>query len=297
VGGPAAEGAGLWVASGGGIVQEGRSHRVVASDGTETVARVEGQGPPLVLLPAGPGNSETSWDPLLPTLAERFTCYVLNTRGRGASSNHPDHSPGRLAQDVAACTESIGRPVGLLELGTSLWTLVAAEHATAITAVAAYEPGPDEVMSADVASRFRHAFPRMGELLAEGRLADAAHAFLEQSDVLYNDTELAHGAPSDFWLAAAPNLPVFLYEQRLLSEAEPGPTSPETLGGVDVPVLLLAGSASRPWFADSVRYVAEHLKDVRMAEITDAGHFGPHTHPEAVAEELIRFFASRQESA
>jgi pimeloyl-ACP methyl ester carboxylesterase len=279
----------------GGIVQEGRFHRVVASDGTELVARVEGRGPPLVLLPAGPGTSEASWRPVLSLLGERFTCYLLDTRGRGTSSDHPDHSPERLAQDVAEFIGSVGQPVGLVEWGTSLWTLVAAQHAPAVTAVAAYEPGADEVMSAEVASLFVDlSFRRMGELVAEGRLVDAARAFLEQSNVLYSETELAHGAPYDFWIAAAPNLPVFLHEQQLLAESEPGPTSPEALASVDVPVLLLKGSASRRWFADSVRHVAAHVMEMRTAEVTDAGHFGPHTHPEAVAEELIHFFATKE---
>jgi len=273
-------------------------HRVVTSDGTEVVARVEGRGPPVVLLPAGPGDSETSWRPLLPWLSERFTCYLLDTRGRGASTNHPDHSPERLVRDVAAFVESVGQRVGLVEWGTSLWALVAAEHTTAITAVAAYESGANEVMNAELASRLEEViFPRLGELVAEGRLADAAQAFIQQSDVLYNDEELAHGAPSEFWMAAAPNLPVFLQEQQQLAEAGSGPTSPTVLGSIDVPVLLLQGTASRRWFADSVRHVARHLSDAHVAEITGAGHFGPHTHPEAVAEELIPFLATAQEPA
>lgn len=273
-------------------------HRVVTSDGTEIVARVEGRGPPLVLLPAGPGDSETSWRPLLPWLSERFTCYLLDTRGRGASTNHPDHSPERLVQDVADFVESVGQRVGLVEWGTSLWALVAAERSPSITAVAAYEPGANEVMNAEVASRFEQViFPRLGGLVAEGRLADAAHAFIEHSDVLYNDEELAHGAPSAFWMAAAPNLPVFLQEQQQLAEAGAGPTSPPVLGRIDVPVLLLQGTASRRWFSDSVRHVVRHLSDAHVSEITGAGHFGPHTHPEAVAEELIRFLAPARETA
>lgn len=206
-------------------MQEDRIQRVVSTDGTEIAARVEGQGPPLILLPAGPGDSETSWRPLLPLLSERFTCYLMDTRGRGASTNHPDHSPERLVEDVA-----------------------------------------------------------------EGRLTDAAEAFIEQSYVLYNDKERAHGAPSDSWQAAALNLPVFLQEQQQLSYLEAGPTSPTVLSRIEMPVLLLMATASRRWFIDSVHHVAEHLRDARVSQINGAGHFGPHTHPEAVAEEIIRFF-------
>lgn len=96
---------------------QGRFHRVVADNGTEIVARVEGQGPPLVLLPAGPGDSDTIWRPLLPMLDRRFSCYRLDTRGRGGNSDDPDRSPGGLAQDVATFVEGLGQPVGLVGWG------------------------------------------------------------------------------------------------------------------------------------------------------------------------------------
>ena len=97
--------------------REERTHRAVSSDGTEIVGRVHGHGPPLVLLPGGPGDSETTWRFLLPLLREHFTCYAMDTRGRGLSVDHPDHSPERLADDIVAFAESIGEPVGLVSAG------------------------------------------------------------------------------------------------------------------------------------------------------------------------------------
>lgn len=55
-------------------MNENRTHRAVSADGTGITARVQGQGPPLVLLPAGPGDSVTSWRYVLPFLSESFTC-------------------------------------------------------------------------------------------------------------------------------------------------------------------------------------------------------------------------------
>jgi hypothetical protein len=42
-----------------------RIHRAVPPDGTDVAARVRGDGP-LVLLPAGPGDSETSRSAIVP---------------------------------------------------------------------------------------------------------------------------------------------------------------------------------------------------------------------------------------
>jgi len=277
---------------------EHQIHRAVSADGIKIAARVEGHGPSLVLLPAGPGNSEISWGLLLPFLSAHFTCFLLDTRGRGLSEDHPDHSPERLVEDVVAITESIGGPVGMVGWGNGLWARVAAAKTESIGAIAAYEPGANEVMSKETNTRLHEAFSRVADLATAGRLPDAARTFIEHSDVLYTAEELAGGAPGDFWDAAAPGLPVFLREQQLAVESEhPGPTDPSVLARITMPVLLLRGSESTPWFADSVRHVARHLAAPRLRVIPGAGHFGPYTAPEPVANELLRFFTREQRSA
>ena len=270
-------------------------HRAVSDDGTEIVGRVHGTGPPVVLLPAGPGDSETSWGVLLPILSERFTCYLMDTRSRGLSDQSSDLSPERLVEDVVAFAESIGEPVGLVGWGSPLWARVAAQNTTAISSVVAYEPGVFEVMSEEDATRFEGVVERVGELVSEGRLANAAQAFIENSGFVYTDEDLASGAPADFWDAAAPNIPVFLQEEQQAAESErPSSTASSVLQRITVPVLLLYGNQTKPWFRDSVRYVAEHVADTHVREIGGAAHYGPHTEPEAVADELVPFFERHQ---
>jgi pimeloyl-ACP methyl ester carboxylesterase len=279
-------------------MNENRIHRAVSADGTQIVARVHGQGPPLVFLPAGPGDSETSWGILLPFLSDRFTCYLMNTRGRGLSADHPDYSPQRLVEDVVAFAESIGEPVGLTGWGTTLLALVAAEGTTAVSAVAAYESAADEVASEEIRARLGDVFARVGELAAEGRLVDAARSFIEHSTVIYTDEEVTSGAPWAFWQTSAPNILVFLQEEQQAAASErPGPTDPAVLARITVLVLLLHGSESRPWFTGSVRHVASRVADPHVRAISGAGHFGPHTKPEAVASELIGFFSSALQPA
>ncbi len=279
-------------------MNENRTHRAVSADGTGITARVQGQGPPLVLLPAGPGDSVTSWRYVLPFLSESFTCYLMDTRGRGLSADHPDHSPERLVEDITAFAESIGEPVGLVDWGSVLRTLVAAEGTAAVSAIAIYEPGANEVMSEEVGAPLGNALARVGEFVAEGRLLEAARTLIENSDAIYTDEDLAGGAPSDFWEAAAPNRPVFLQEQQLAAESgRPGPTNPSVLAKLEVPVLLLHGTRTKPWFSDSVRHVAEQVADPHVREIAGAAHFGPYTEPEAIAGELARFFSHALQAA
>jgi pimeloyl-ACP methyl ester carboxylesterase len=267
---------------------EHRVQRARSQDGTDIAARVEGAGPPLVLLPAGPGDSEMSWGPLLPHLRDHVTCYLLDTRGRGLSANHPDHAPERLVEDVRCFIDTLGEPVRLLEWGTALWAQVAADCRDGIAGVVAYEPGVDEVMSEEIASRIGSAFERVGSLVAEGKLIDASRAFVEAGDAIYLPDELEQAA-RPFWEAAAPNLPAFL--QELEQAHEPGcvsQTDPSVLAKVEVSVCLLQGTASlkaapRRWFADSVRYVAEHVAKASVRELAGLAHFGPWLEPKPVA--------------
>lgn len=271
---------------------QNRTLKAISRDGTEIVARMRGEGPPVVLLPAGPGDSELSWRYVVPFLSECYTCYLLETRGRGESADHSDHSPDRLVEDVFACAESIGEAVRLVGWGSALAVRVAARNGAAVFAVALYELGAGEAMSAESGKRMGEVFGRVGKLVVDGRLVDASRTFIEGSDVIYSDEDLATGAPAEFWEAAAPRLPLFHQESKQARESgRPGPTSPPELAKITVPVLLLHGDRTSQWFSESVKHVAEHVPDSTVRKIPGAAHFGPYTHPRAVADEMIRFFS------
>jgi pimeloyl-ACP methyl ester carboxylesterase len=275
-----------------------RVHRARSRDGTEIVAGVRGQGPPVVLLPAGPGDSELSWRHVVPFLSEQCTCYLLETRGRGESADHSDHSPDRLVEDVLAFAESLDETIGLVGWGSALWARVAARDDAPLFAVAAYEPGAGEVMRKETGESMGEVFNGVGELVGEGRLVDAARAFIEGSDAIYSEEDLATGAPAEFWEAAAARLPLFLQESKqAAASGQPGATSPPELGKITAPVLLLQGDCSSQWFGDSVKHVAEHVGHGTVRRVPGAAHFGPHTHPRAVAEEMGRFFTETRRAA
>src|SRR3989337_2303038 len=109
-------------------------------------------------------------------LTGRSTCHLPSMRGRGLSGDHPDLSFGRLVDDFLTYVDSIGEPTGLVGWSAP-FALVAAAQSDAVDAVAHFEPGmlsqADEQDQAVVGG----AVARMGELAAEGKLADAAPAF------------------------------------------------------------------------------------------------------------------------
>jgi pimeloyl-ACP methyl ester carboxylesterase len=270
-----------------------RIHRAVSADGTEIAGRVRGQGPALVLVHGGIGDGDVAWEALVPHLTDRFTCYLPSTRGRGLSSDNPDHSPARLEEDVTAFVNSIGEPVRLVGWsGSGAWVLGAAARSGSVAAVAEYEPGVVSVMRDDDLARTFATMKQMGVAAADGRVADAVRTFAQW---ICTDDEIAALEQTNFYERWAGCVPAMLrFVQEDASYEGPRSTDAEALGMIAAPILLLRGqqTALGTWFADAIRHIAQHVSDPHVRELPDAGHFAPLLAPEPMAKELIRFFES-----
>jgi pimeloyl-ACP methyl ester carboxylesterase len=216
----------------------------------------------------------------------------MSTRGRGLSADSSDHSMQRCVEDVAAFVESIGEPVALAgPSGGSMFVLGAAALTDAVRAVAACDPLAFELLGEDDGEYLHDAVVRIAELAEEGRMEEAARDWMWE---WANEDEMAVLEESGWLKACAENVPVLL---RLLEAGDEGdnysPTDASLLGQITAPVLVLLGSnagALWPWFTESARYIAEHIPNVSVREIPDAGHCGAWVKPERYAEEIIRFF-------
>lgn len=265
-------------------IDKDRIHKAISNDGTRIAGRVEGEGPPLVLVHGGLGDGEVSWRFMLPFLIDHFTCYQMSTRGRGLSADNADHSRERQFEDIAAFVESIGEPVGLFghSMG-AVWVLagaaLAAEH---VRRVALYEP--DLPVTGPVWSDYQGAEVR--KAISENRTADAVRLAVEIIGLNADEQAL---------FSMSPALEIAEANIRVAAEEAPEMNRPVDDGVVEkltMPVLLIQGALSGVHFKNSVRHLAERIDHVRVAEIAGAGHIGPLTAGEAVARELMRFFNS-----
>jgi pimeloyl-ACP methyl ester carboxylesterase len=272
---------------------EGRIHRAVSADGTEIAGRVQGQGPPLVLVHSPVHDGDMAWEALVPHLTDRFTCYLPSLRGRGFSGDNPDHSPPRFQEDVDAFIDSIGESVFLMGWsdGANL-ALGAAANSLAVAAVAVYEPGVYSLMREDDLARFGDVIEQQMEAVADGRSLDAALIFLR---FVCTDEEFA-ALDADYVDQQASLHPLVLEEvPQEASYDGPQPTDPDVLARIQAPVLVLLGqqeSWMRTWFTDSAQHVAGHVDDAPLRELPGIGHFAPLVAPEPIAREVISFFTS-----
>lgn len=264
-------------------MHDDRIHRAVSDDGTEIAGRVQGEGPPIVLVHGGLGDGETSWRFMLPFLVDHFTCYLMSTRGRGLSGDHADHSRERQFEDVAAYVRSIGEPAGVFGHSSgAVWVLGGAALAAAhVRGVALYEPpivGPWWVISDE-------AIDRLTSAAAEGRMADAVGLAVSEIARLNDDDQAIFSVPPGSEIAEA-NIPVFVREAREINR----PPDDAAFEKLTVPVLVLQGTRTGAHYKDAARHLTAQLDDARVVEIAGPGHMGPLTAAEAVAQELVRFF-------
>jgi pimeloyl-ACP methyl ester carboxylesterase len=267
-----------------------RIHRTISADSTEIAGRVHGQGPPLVLFHGTPHDGDLAWEALVPHLADRFTCYLPNARGKGLSGDSDDHTPPRHEEDATAFVDSIGGSVHVAGWSYgALPALSAAANSDAVTAVAIYEPTIIPLMREDDRAEALDNLQVVGAAAADGRLADAARAF---HPFVATDDELA-ALDADYYQRSGTAFPAWLRTVQAARTYE-GPRSidPGAMARISAPVLLLRGQQTRlaTFYTDTERYVAEHVADPHLLELPGIGHFAPAVAPEPVAEALVSFF-------
>jgi pimeloyl-ACP methyl ester carboxylesterase len=88
------------------------SGAVRSKDGTEIGFLRFGEGPPLVFVHGSLSVAER-WKACAELLSDRFTCYLMDRRGRASSGDAPNYSIEREYEDVAAVLANAGAEASL----------------------------------------------------------------------------------------------------------------------------------------------------------------------------------------
>lgn len=105
--------------------------------------RLEGQGPPLVLL-AGFGQTSAVWTSVVPRLSSRHTCVLLDNRGTGTGEERSPVSLAGMADDVRRVIEGLGEPAAVLgwSMGGAVAQTLALGHPDALSSVILMSSAP-----------------------------------------------------------------------------------------------------------------------------------------------------------
>jgi len=281
---------------------------VTSRDGTTIGYRRLGAGPGLVVL-HGAMESSRSHLQLAEALADAFTVYLPDRRGRGLSGPYPaDYSVRTDIDDMAALLARTGAQyVFGVSSGAIIW-LFAALELQGIRKAAIFEPPLliDEIKSPPLMRRF-------DEEIAQGRVAAALITgmkaarlappvfdrmprwLLERLTGSMLASEDKRAAPDDVTMRML--APTLHYDFELVRGAQ---GALDRFAAITADVLLLSGTASPAFLQASVDALERVLPRAERVRLAGLGHSasgntadpmtGRGADPARVALELRRFF-------
>ncbi len=256
---------------------------VNSKDDTRIAYWRQGDGPPLVLV-HGTGIDHSYWDPISPELAQRFTVYAIDRRGRGRSGETAPYALQREFEDLKALIDSVPAPVFLL--GHSYGALCSLEVALTtgrIRRMILNEPP----MYTTVEVTVPDGVPEMvAAALEAGESEKALMAILEAGGMPARELSLLRSQSN--WparVAAASTIPrEFLGVKGYTFEAA-------RFKDLKTPVLLLGGAATAPVYRAALEALAASLPNSRLVLLPGQGHDAAVTAPGPYLREVIGFFS------
>jgi pimeloyl-ACP methyl ester carboxylesterase len=255
---------------------------VTSSDGTTIAFDRKGDGPPVILV-CGGSVDRSSNAPLAALLAQHFTVFNYDRRGRGDSGDTAPYAVEREVEDIDAVVDAAGGSAFLY--GTSSGAALALEAArqlpARITKLALWEapfiledsrPRPP----ADTARTYT-------ELVSAGRRGDAVEFFMAKVVGLPAEF-VAYARTQPWWPAQEAIAHTLAYDATIMGDYSL-PT--ERVAAVRTPTIVIDGGASPAWMRDTAQAIAELLPDAQHRTLEGQEH---NVAPEAMAPVLVEFF-------
>jgi pimeloyl-ACP methyl ester carboxylesterase len=260
--------------------------KILSKDGTSIAIDRTGRGPALVFVDGamcyrGSGPSQS----MAAALAEHFTVFTYDRRGRGDSSDSSAYDVQREIDDLEAVIREAGGQAFVFGVSSgAALALEAASRGVAMTRLALYEapfivddsrsPLPDDFM------------PRLKSALAAGRPGDAVKMFMRFVGVPGVFITLMRLMPA--WpklTAIAHTLP---YDLAIVGPYQQGrPLRPTHWAGATVPTLVMDGGKSPAWMRNATRALAGIVPNATYRTLEGQTHM---VKPRALAPPLIEFF-------
>ena len=280
---------------------------VISKDGTTIGYRQLGHGPGVVVL-HGAMESGQSHTQLAEALADTYTVYLPDRRGRGLSGPYGrGYSIHKDVEDMdALLTKTGAHSVFGVSSGAIIW-LNAALTLPAIHKAAIFEPPLLVNGSAPIAG-----LTRFDREIAQGKVAAALITgmketqmgppmlnlmprwLLERLTTMMLASEEKKAGPDDITMRMLG--PTLHYDFQLVIEMD---GALERFRALPAAVLLLGGSKSPAYLKAALDGLEKVLPDVTRVEFPGLGHEASGNtdrrgQPERVAQELRRFFAEPQ---
>lgn len=256
--------------------------------------RTWGAGPPLLLLHSR-GASAEQWRRLGPLLAQRWSVLAPDLYGHGRTSPWPGAEPVTHDDEAAlvgALLERQPQPSHVVghSYGGGVALRLAVSWPSRVRGLTLYEPMAMPLLAEAGQGELFEQHARTGDRLVEAAAAgDPAPGWAQFIDYSQGDGT---------WEAMGPAQRARVLEStdavvRGLAASRTPSTTLAEVRALRLPVLVLCGERTREPLAALTRLLAREIPGAIWRQIPDAGHMGPLTHPQPVAEQITAFLAAQ----
>jgi pimeloyl-ACP methyl ester carboxylesterase len=251
---------------------------VPSEDGVEISVQRAGSGPALLLIHGALLNGTLSWGLVLPKLAQHFTVYVMDRRGRAPSGDAKDYSISHEADDIAAVVAAIGGPVVVLAHSYgALVSLEALDRLPTVSHLILYEPPLVlQPVETDVGAKLERA------LEASDREQIVTIFLRDQIRVPIDQITMMKSSP--MWPVVLQISPTLPRESRAVNTYRP---STERLASWKTPTTVLLGSKTVGLMRDAAFFLRDAIVDCRLVVLEGQGHGAPLEAPGYFADKIL----------
>ncbi|HYY77866.1 MAG TPA: alpha/beta fold hydrolase [Actinomycetes bacterium] len=238
---------------------------VRSSDGTTIAYDRLGEGAPVVLV-SGASTGRAVHAELARLLAADFTVLNYDRRGRGDSGDTPPYAVERELEDLRAVIAAAGGPAAVF--GNSSGAVLALRAAAAglpVTRLALWEP--PFMTDPDAPGRQQAYVAQLAELLGAGRRGDAMALFMRSIGL--PEGMIAGMRQAPVWPGMEALAPTLAYDAAVMGDSLV-PTG--LVASVEAPTLVLDGSDTGAWAADSARALTAALPNPRRHTLQGQNH-------------------------
>ena len=262
--------------------------RVTSQDGTSIAYDRQGNGSAVILV-GGAFVDRSESAPLAAELAEHFTVYNYDRRGRGDSDDSLPYAVEREFEDIEALTAEAGGSAHLYGISSGgALVLEAAAAGVAADRLAVYEVPYN--MAEDGQEQQRRYVEQLNAFLADGRRGDAAELFMRIAGA--SEEMIAGAKNSPVWPALEAIAPTLAYDAACMGTGQP---PADRFSRITQPTLVATGGASPEsfvagggdFFGKAADAIVEAVPQAERQTIEGQTH---QVDPKVLAPVLHRFF-------
>ena len=258
--------------------------QVRSKDGTRIAFSKEGQGPALVLVSGALSHRAMIDTALVKKLAEHFTVYTYDRRGRGESGDTKPYAVDREIEDLESVIDHAG--------GKAL--IFGVSSGAALSLQAAKQLGPDKVLKLALyeppfgqpKDAYDKQKQQINEIVRSGEPGDAAEFFLSSIGMPPEALEGMKKSPQ--WDAMKKMDFTLAYDYEVLGD---GMVPEATAKAITIPTLVLVGEKSMQFMHTTAESLADLILNGQRLTLKGQTHT---VSADVVAPILTEFFAKAE---